>query len=60
MLVLSRRQNQSIIIDNDRITIEVLSVKAGQVRIGITADKDIKIRRGELKPLDQTTQEKLT
>lgn len=47
MLVLSRKQNEKIIIDGN-ITIMILSIKGGQIRIGIDAPKDVKILRGEL------------
>ena len=48
MLVLTRREQERIVIDND-IIITVLGVdKNGQVRIGIDAPKSRKIMRGEL------------
>ncbi len=49
MLVLSRKKNQSIII-NDDVSIEVLQVKGNTIRLGITAPSGIRILRGELKP----------
>ena len=51
MLVLSRKQNQSVIIDN-QIEIEVLKIKGNTVRLGIKAPSDIKILRGELSPFE--------
>ena len=50
MLVLARKQGQTIVID-DRIKITVLRVKGRTVRLGIEAPDDVLIRRGELKPL---------
>ena len=48
MLVLTRREQERIVIDGD-IVITVLGVdKNGQVRIGIDAPHDKKILRGEL------------
>ncbi|WP_319379927.1 carbon storage regulator CsrA [Thiomicrorhabdus sp.] len=47
MLVLTRREGESLIIDGD-ITLTVLSVKGGQVRIGIKAPKEVPIHREEL------------
>ncbi len=47
MLVLSRKQNQQIVIDN-RITITVLKIRGNSVRIGIDAPLDVPVRRGEL------------
>lgn len=50
MLVLSRRDNQKIFIGDD-ITITLVEVKGGRVRIGIDAPREVLIRRAEL--LDQ-------
>jgi carbon storage regulator CsrA len=50
MLVLSRKTQETIVIDGGRIVVKVLSAKGKAVRIGIQADADISIRRGELAP----------
>ena len=50
MLVLTRKQNETIVIDN-RIEVKVLQVKGNRIRIGIGAPADVAIRRGELEPL---------
>jgi carbon storage regulator CsrA len=50
MLVLARKQQQAIVID-DRITITVLKVKGNTVRLGFEAPADVSIRRSELTPL---------
>ena len=47
MLVLSRKSNQSIVIDSD-ITVTVLETHGKRVRIGIEAPNDVKIIRAEL------------
>ena len=52
MLVLSRRLGQSIEIDGG-ILITVLSIRNGQVRLGIEAPKETKIRRSELAKLEE-------
>ena len=52
MLVLSRRTNQSFVIDGN-ITITVLRMQGNNVRLGIEAPKEIPIRREELR--EQTT-----
>jgi len=49
MLVLSRKKNQTIIIDGN-IEIEVLQVKGNSIRLGIKAPRDVRVLRGELKP----------
>ncbi len=47
MLILSRKENQSIIID-DNIEIKILEIEEGKVKLGIEAPKDIDIFRKEL------------
>jgi len=47
MLVLSRRQSESIRIGND-ITVTVLAVRGNQVRLGILAPEDVSIHREEI------------
>lgn len=49
MLVLTRRRGESIQIGPE-ITIRVLDVKGGQIRLGIEAPKDSNIVRTELLP----------
>jgi len=50
MLVLSRKLNQSIVIDG-HIRVTVLGVRGEHVRMGIEAPSSIKILREELKDL---------
>ena len=47
MLVLTRKENESIRIGND-IEITLVRVRGGGVRIGIEAPRDVKVLRGEL------------
>jgi len=47
MLVLTRKRNESIII-GDEIAVTVLGVEGDQVRLGITAPKDISVHRREV------------
>jgi carbon storage regulator len=47
MLILTRNQNESIIIDGD-IKVTVLSDKHGQVKLGIEAPEDVEIWREEI------------
>lgn len=54
MLVLSRKQNETIVIDGN-IVIEVLNVKGKGVRLGIQAPSSVRVLRGELKPFEATT-----
>lgn len=47
MLILSRKQDESIIIDGN-IEIKILEIEDGKVKIGIEAPKEIEIFRQEL------------
>jgi len=47
MLVLSRKKNESIII-NDNITITVIEIRGDKVRLGIEAPKDVTVHRREV------------
>lgn len=48
MLVISRKANQSIVVPELGIEIEVLQVKGHRVRLGISAPREIQVYRGEL------------
>jgi carbon storage regulator len=47
VLVLTRRKNQSIMIGSD-IVVTVLEVKGDQIRLGITAPREVQVYREEL------------
>lgn len=47
MLVLSRKKDQSIVID-ENIEITVLDIQGEQVRIGITAPRNVSVYRKEI------------
>jgi carbon storage regulator len=47
MLVLTRHVHQSIVIGHD-VVVTVLEVRGDQVRLGITAPKDIQVHREEV------------
>ncbi|MDH5573545.1 MAG: carbon storage regulator CsrA [Gammaproteobacteria bacterium] len=48
MLILTRRVGETIVIGDKVITATVLEVKGNQVRIGITAPKDVSVHREEI------------
>ena len=56
MLVLSRKQNQSIVI-GDNIKLQVLKISGNTVRIGVQAPDDVKILRGELAPYEANSKD---
>ena len=47
MLVLSRKKNESIVIDDD-ITIVVVEIRGDKVRLGVDAPKEIPVHRQEV------------
>jgi carbon storage regulator len=55
MLVLSRKKNETIIID-DHIVITVVEIRGDKVRLGIEAPKEIPIHRSEVHAAIQAEQ----
>jgi len=60
MLVLSRKKDESIVINND-ITIVVVEIRGDKVRLGVEAPKEVPVHRREVfeaiargEPLDLT------
>lgn len=47
MLVLSRKKNEKIII-NDDISITVVEIRGDKVRLGIEAPREVPVHRGEV------------
>ena len=47
MLVLSRKKNESIVI-NDDITIVVVEIRGDKVRLGVDAPKEVPVHRREV------------
>ena len=56
MLVLSRKRNESVII-NDNIVVTVIDVRGDKVRSGIEAPRDVSVHRQEV--LEAILSEKL-
>ena len=54
MLVLTRRENEKIIFPAVETSVEVLEVKAGRVRLGIKAPKELQILREEVMQSDSS------
>lgn len=50
MLVLSRKRDESIVIDN-RIIVTIVEIRGDKVRLGIEADKEIPVHRQEVQEL---------
>lgn len=47
MLVLSRKKNESIVINND-IVITIVEIRGDKVRLGIVAPRDVSVHREEV------------
>ena len=47
MLVLSRKKNESIVINND-ITVVVVEIRGDKVRLGVEAPKEVPVHRKEV------------
>lgn len=59
MLVLSRKKNESIVID-DTIVVTVVEIRGDKVRLGIQAPKEVPVHRSEVHAAirsEQTRQE---
>jgi carbon storage regulator len=47
MLVLSRKKNESIVINND-VILTIVEIRGDKVRLGIVAPKDVPVHRQEV------------
>ena len=47
MLILTRRVGETVVI-GDEVQVTVLGVKGNQVRLGVTAPKDVAVHRSEI------------
>jgi carbon storage regulator len=47
MLILTRKVNESLKVGDD-VTVTVLGIKGGQIRIGISAPRDVAVHRQEV------------
>ena len=57
MLVLTRRPHEKIVLPGLHVTLEVVAVKGGVVRIGIEAPPDVRVLREELVDQSQAAAE---
>jgi carbon storage regulator len=55
MLVLSRKKNESIVI-NDEITIVVVEIRGDKVRLGVEAPREVPVHRSEVYEAIQRSQ----
>ena len=47
MLILTRRIGETLMVGDD-VTVTVLGVQGGQIRVGINAPKDVEVHREEI------------
>ncbi|HEY7310200.1 MAG TPA: carbon storage regulator [Gemmataceae bacterium] len=57
MLVLTRRPHEKIVLPGLHVTLQVVAVKGGVVRIGIEAPPDVRVLREELVDQPRATAE---
>ena len=57
MLVISQKAGESIVLSSG-VTISILEIKSGKVRLGITAPKDVEIRRSAQKKAPHRKEDK--
>lgn len=57
MLVLTRKLNEEITIGHLGITVKVVDVRGGRVRLGVEAPPEIRIERAECLPADHHMEE---
>lgn len=55
MLILSRKEGQSIVVGDD-LVLQIVNVKGGRVKVSIQGPPSIRIRRGELLARDSELQ----
>jgi len=58
MLVLSRKKNESIVIDND-IKVVVVEIRGDKVRLGVEAPREVPVHRREVYDAIQRGKESL-
>jgi carbon storage regulator CsrA len=58
MLVLSRRESETLVFPGLETTIQVVSIKKGVVRLGIAAPEHVRVLRGEIPDRDTEWAEK--
>jgi carbon storage regulator len=56
MLVLSRKKNESIVINND-ITIVIVEIRGDKVRLGVEAPREVPVHRQEVYEAIQKAQQ---
>ena len=60
MLVLSRKKNESIVINND-ITVVVVEIRGDKVRLGVEAPKEVPVFRSEIyEEIEKSNREAVT
>ena len=55
MLVLSRKKNESIVINNN-ITVVVVEIRGDKVRLGVEAPAEVPVHRGEIEAAIKRTE----
>jgi len=53
MLVLSRKQGEQIVVPKCQLTVTVLGIARNQVRVGISAPRNVEVHRAEIVQRDR-------
>ena len=48
MLVVSRKKEETVVIDDGRIVVTLVAIKGDRARLGIEAPREIRVDRGEV------------
>jgi len=48
MLILGRKLDEEIVIDDGRIVVTVIDIRGDRVRLGVKASREIPVHRGEI------------
>jgi carbon storage regulator len=48
MLVLTRKENESVVVDGGQIVLTILKIRGNQISLGIQAPREVSVLRAEL------------
>ena len=54
MLVLTRKENESVVVDGGQIVLTILKIRGNQISLGIQAPREVSVLRAELNGAGRT------